>query len=110
MYLLVLIIFFQEPSLFAVAKLLETGLVNLHRIEVFWRPLTSHLLEVCQHPHIRMREWGVEAITYLLKVALQHKYTPPLRSNQVYLPDLPTNELSLQCFAIILNLFCRQRT
>ncbi|KAL0268714.1 UNVERIFIED_CONTAM: hypothetical protein PYX00_010542 [Menopon gallinae] len=72
----------REPSLFAVAKLLETGLVNLHRVEVFWRPLTSHLLEVCQHPHIRMREWGVEAITYLLKVALQHKYQPPLRSNQ----------------------------
>lgn len=36
----------QEPSLFAVAKLLETGLVNLHRVEVLWRPVTNHLLEV----------------------------------------------------------------
>lgn len=78
----------REPSLFAVAKLLETGLVNLHRIEVFWRILTSHLLEVCQHPHIRMREWGVEAVTYLLKVALQHEYNPPLRSNQVGIAEL----------------------
>lgn len=65
------------------AKLLETGLVNLPRVEVLWRPLTNHLLEVCQHPHIRMREWGVEAITYLVKAALQHKYQPPLRDNQV---------------------------
>ncbi|XP_075218459.1 mon2 homolog, regulator of endosome-to-Golgi trafficking isoform X2 [Lycorma delicatula] len=72
----------REPSLFAVAKLLETGLVNLPRVEVLWRPLTNHLLEVCQHPHIRMREWGVEAITYLVKAALQHKYQPPLKENQ----------------------------
>lgn len=39
--------YFQEPSLFAVAKLLETGLVNLSRVEVLWRPVTAHLLEVC---------------------------------------------------------------
>lgn len=74
----------REPSLFAVAKLLETGLVNLPRIEVLWRPLTNHLLEVCQHPHIRMREWGVEAITYLVKAALQHKYETPLKENLVW--------------------------
>lgn len=37
---------FQEPSLFAVAKLLETGLNNLHRARVLWKPLTAHLLEV----------------------------------------------------------------
>lgn len=38
----------QEPSLFAVAKLLETGLVNMDRIEILWRPLTAHLLEVAE--------------------------------------------------------------
>lgn len=86
----------REPSLFAVAKLLETGLVNLPRVEVLWRPLTNHLLEVCQHPHIRMREWGVEAITYLVRAALQHKYTPPLRDNQKLQTLLlgPLSELS----------------
>lgn len=41
------------------------------------------MLDVCQHPHIRMREWGVEAITYLVKAALQYKYQPPLKDNQV---------------------------
>lgn len=42
----VFIVCLQEPSLFAVAKLLETGLVNMDRIEILWRPLTGHLLEV----------------------------------------------------------------
>ncbi|XP_017782824.1 PREDICTED: protein MON2 homolog isoform X2 [Nicrophorus vespilloides] len=72
----------REPSLFAVAKLLETGIVNMNRIEVLWRPLTNHLLEVCHHPHMRMREWGVEAITYLVKAALLFKHEIPLRENQ----------------------------
>ncbi|KAJ8394001.1 hypothetical protein AAFF_G00055340 [Aldrovandia affinis] len=72
----------KEPSLFAVAKLLETGLVNMERIEILWRPLTSHLLEVCQHPNSRMREWGAEAVTALIKAGLAYKHNPPLSQNQ----------------------------
>ncbi|XP_063370148.1 protein MON2 homolog [Cydia amplana] len=72
----------REPSLFAVAKLLETGLANMHRIEVMWRPITNHLLEVCQHPHIRMREWGVEAITYLVQAAFQYHHNHPHLVNE----------------------------
>uniref|UniRef100_A0A4W4GQV5 Protein MON2 homolog n=1 Tax=Electrophorus electricus TaxID=8005 RepID=A0A4W4GQV5_ELEEL len=72
----------KEPSLFAVAKLLETGLVNMDRIEILWRPLTAHLLEVCQHPNARMREWGAEAITSLIKAGLAYKHDPPLSQNQ----------------------------
>ncbi|XP_018610506.2 protein MON2 homolog isoform X2 [Scleropages formosus] len=72
----------KEPSLFAVAKLLETGLVNMHRIEILWRPLTGHLLEVCQHPNSRMREWGAEAVTALIKAGLEYKHDPPLPQNQ----------------------------
>jgi hypothetical protein len=68
----------REPSLFAVAKLLETGLVNLPRVQVLWKPVTAHLLEVCQHPHLGMRSWGAEAVTSLVKAALAHKYEPPL--------------------------------
>ena len=34
---------FQEPFLFAVVKLLETGLVNLAGVDVLWRPVTAHL-------------------------------------------------------------------
>uniref|UniRef100_A0A087Y5F1 Protein MON2 homolog n=1 Tax=Poecilia formosa TaxID=48698 RepID=A0A087Y5F1_POEFO len=72
----------KEPSLFAVAKLLETGLVNMDRIEILWRPLTGHLLEVCQHPNSRMREWGAEALTALIKAGLSYKHNPPLAQNQ----------------------------
>ncbi|KAJ8269821.1 hypothetical protein COCON_G00124280 [Conger conger] len=72
----------KEPSLFAVAKLLETGLVNMDRIEILWRPLTGHLLEVCQHPNSRMREWGAEALTSLIKTGLAYKHNPPLSQNQ----------------------------
>ncbi|XP_021343975.1 protein MON2 homolog isoform X2 [Mizuhopecten yessoensis] len=71
----------REPSLFAVAKLLETGLVNLARVEVLWRPVTAHLLEVCQHPHQGMRCWGAEAVTSLVRAALEHGYDPPLQTN-----------------------------
>ncbi|KAJ8401396.1 hypothetical protein AAFF_G00386270 [Aldrovandia affinis] len=111
----------KEPSLFAVAKLLETGLVNMDRIEILWRPLTGHLLEkvssathlphllfcqnrkispsfstgshealllallrrrVCQHPNSRMREWGAEAVTSLIKAGLAFKHNPPLSQSQ----------------------------
>ncbi|XP_040200148.1 protein MON2 homolog isoform X4 [Rana temporaria] len=72
----------KEPSLFAVAKLLETGLVNMHRIEILWRPLTGHLIEVCQHPNSRMREWGAEALTSLIKSGLAFKHEPELSQNQ----------------------------
>ncbi|XP_057281518.1 protein MON2 homolog isoform X3 [Pezoporus wallicus] len=72
----------KEPSLFAVAKLLETGLVNMHRIEILWRPLTGHLMEVCQHPNSRMREWGAEALTSLIKAGLTFSHDPPLSQNQ----------------------------
>lgn len=63
-----------------------SGVVNLGRVEVLWRPVTNHLLDVCQHPHVRMREWGVEAVTYLVKAALTHKHNPPLKDNQVNCP------------------------
>ncbi|XP_052280395.1 protein MON2 homolog isoform X2 [Dreissena polymorpha] len=71
----------REPSLFAVAKLLETGLVNLSRVDILWRPVTAHLLEVSQHPHLGLRNWGAEAITNLVKAALAYKHTPPLQEN-----------------------------
>ena len=74
----------REPSLFAVAKLLETALVNLGRVDVVWRPITSHLLVVCQHPHLRMRQWGCEAITFLTRHALQFNHDPPLKVSYIY--------------------------
>jgi len=80
----------REPSLFAVAKLLETGIVNLGRVEVIWRATTSHLLEACSHPHGRMREWGGEAVCVLIQTSLRYQHNPPLTSN----PKLQTLLLS----------------
>lgn len=39
--------------------------------------------QVCQHPNARMREWGAEAITSLIKAGLSFKHEPPLSQNQV---------------------------
>ena len=68
----------KEPCLFAVAKMLETGLVNLNRLRVLWKPLTAHLLEVCQHPHSRLRDWGADALTTLIKAASVYEHDVPL--------------------------------
>ncbi|VDM43273.1 unnamed protein product, partial [Toxocara canis] len=35
----------REPSFFAVAKLQQTAMANVERIEVFWKPITAHLIE-----------------------------------------------------------------
>merc|ERR1719300_2343339 len=80
----------REPSLFAVAKLLETGVVNIGRVETFWVRLTSHLLEGCSHPHSRMREYSVEAVCVLIQCSLRHQFTPSLSTN----PRLQTLLLS----------------
>ncbi|XP_039250007.2 protein MON2 homolog [Styela clava] len=71
----------KEPSLFAVAKLLETGLVNMCRIEILWRPVSGHLLEVCQHPNSILREWGAEGVTSLVKSAIGFKHDVSLSEN-----------------------------
>lgn len=39
--------------------------------------------QVCQHPNSRMREWGAEALTALIKASLAYKHDPPLALNQV---------------------------
>lgn len=40
-------------------------------------------LQVCQHPNSRMREWGAEALTSLIKAGLTFNHDPPLSQNQV---------------------------
>ena len=80
----------REPSLFAVAKLLETGSVNMARVETWWVGVTSHLLEACSHPHTRMREWAGEAVCVLIQASLRHTHSPVLASS----PRLQTLLLS----------------
>ena len=86
----------KEPSLFAVAKLLETGLVNMDRIEILWRPVTGHLLEVCQHPNSLLREWGAEGVSALVKAALKYYQGEQLNSNSrlLHMFLMPLKEVS----------------
>ncbi|XP_054162002.1 protein MON2 homolog isoform X2 [Oppia nitens] len=86
----------REPSLFAVAKLMETAIVNLNRIDVIWKQMTSHFLEVCAHPHIKMREWGVEALCNLVKSALSQtqsetNYKPEFEISETTITNLTNN-------------------
>ena len=61
----------REISFFAIAKLLQTSIVNLYRLDVFWRPITAHLVEVCGHSHVQLREWGSVALTQLVMSAMR---------------------------------------
>ncbi|CAF3359352.1 unnamed protein product [Rotaria socialis] len=87
----------REPSLFAIAKILETGRANLNRIDVWWKPISSHLLDVCQHSNPRMREWGTEALTLLVRSALEFKYEKNLFDNErlLHMIILSLHELSI---------------
>uniref|UniRef100_A0A7E4V301 Protein MON2 homolog n=1 Tax=Panagrellus redivivus TaxID=6233 RepID=A0A7E4V301_PANRE len=63
----------REPSFFAVSKLLQIATTNVFRLRVYWRPITAHLVEVCGHPHTKLREWGSIALTQLISLAMnQH--------------------------------------
>ncbi|MEE6520363.1 hypothetical protein FKM82_018213, partial [Ascaphus truei] len=37
---------------------------------------------VCQHPNSRMREWGAESLTSLIKAGLAFKHEPPFSQNK----------------------------
>lgn len=83
----------RETSYFSIAKLLQTGLANLKRLHIFWRPLSAHLLEVlfifsfpiifikqfdfelCTHSNASTREWGSIALTQLIKNAMKQTLT-----------------------------------
>lgn len=70
----------KEPSFFPLAKLLQTALSNLKRFSIFWRPITAHLLEICQHCNAHLREWGAVCLTTLVTNGLNS--LPLLKSAQ----------------------------
>ena len=61
----------REPSLFAVAKLIHVAKVNLTRLEILWKPVTGHLLEVCQHTNCHFRRWGAHGLSQLIVSAME---------------------------------------
>lgn len=59
-------------SHYVMAKLLELGLVNLHRIGCIWKPLTAHFLQISKNQNLEIRDWGACALTHLIKQACSY--------------------------------------
>lgn len=65
----------NEPCLFPLAKIYETGISNLNRIDLFWQKVTMHLLCGCKHTNIKYREWCVDSICNMIRATFNHKYS-----------------------------------
>ena len=71
----------------------------MHRINLIWYIVTEHLIELCKHPNLKLREWCVESICLLIKYAFGYNKfdSKSLNENhelkQMFL--LPLQELSL---------------
>ncbi|PFX29349.1 Protein MON2-like [Stylophora pistillata] len=71
--------------LFETSKYLDD--VALHHLVDALCRLSSTSMEqaqsnkVCQHPHTKMREWGAEAVTSLVRSALTHDHDLPLKQD-----------------------------
>lgn len=61
-----------STSPYVMAKLLELGLVNLHRVGCIWDPLTAHFLELSKNQNLEIRDWGACALTHLIKQACSY--------------------------------------
>ncbi|OQV23124.1 Protein MON2-like protein [Hypsibius exemplaris] len=71
----------RDPSLFAVAKMVDVCLVNMFRIDTWWTVVTQNLTEVAGNTNPVLREWGTDAITTLVKECLAYDFRPSLHSN-----------------------------
>ena len=87
----------KEPSLFGPAKLLETGLVNLYRVDCLWETLSSHFLELCQNQNAYMRCYAADAFTQLVRTALCHHIRNDKKSGDQKLQLDLLNPLSKMC-------------
>ncbi|VDM43957.1 unnamed protein product [Toxocara canis] len=63
-------------------------MANVERIEVFWKPITAHLIEVSSHSYPKLREWGALALTTLIKNAVKTKgdFSEPRRQQLILAP------------------------
>ena len=42
----------------------------MNRLEVLWKLITGHLLEVCQHTNLHFRKWGADGLSLLITSAI----------------------------------------
>lgn len=67
------------------------------------KPIMPLSCQVCQHPNTRMREWGAEAITSLIKAGLSFKHEPPLSQNQVAVQSGDLKSVLLQSLISVID-------
>uniref|UniRef100_A0AC34GU34 Protein MON2 homolog n=1 Tax=Panagrolaimus sp. ES5 TaxID=591445 RepID=A0AC34GU34_9BILA len=91
----------REISFFAIAKLLQTSIVNLYRLDVFWRPITAHLVEVCGHSHVQLREWGSIALTQLVMTAMRQHIQSKDKDTVCF---IASNTLSNEVWEILIDI------
>uniref|UniRef100_A0AC34Q294 Protein MON2 homolog n=1 Tax=Panagrolaimus sp. JU765 TaxID=591449 RepID=A0AC34Q294_9BILA len=62
----------KGSSFFAVSKLTQLAVVNQFRLEVFWRPITAHLIDISTHNDLKVREFGCAALTHLITSSFKY--------------------------------------
>lgn len=55
----------REPSFFAVSKLMEITLFNLHRADQFFKPVSSHFVEVKVHTDCPLNLYKTKSFFFL---------------------------------------------
>jgi hypothetical protein len=58
-------------SMFAIARMVDTTLENLHRIDQIWDVVAKHLMFVFSHADARIREHGGESLTKIITATFQ---------------------------------------
>ncbi|CAH8519539.1 unnamed protein product [Heterobilharzia americana] len=72
----------REPSQFPIAKMTEIGLVNIHRLDLWWEIVSSQLLIVCNSSHINLRQLASSCLTSLIRQAIAAPQNPPFWQNE----------------------------
>ena len=60
----------KEPS-FVLLKLIETARANVHRLALFWPNVVGVLAMLSQTPYENLRNYGIQALTELIVLALE---------------------------------------
>lgn len=79
-----------NTSPYVIAKLLELGLVNLHRVGCIWDPLTAHFLSISKNPNLETRDWGACALTHLIKQACSYGQQEKTSDSKSYVNETST--------------------
>jgi hypothetical protein len=69
----------SSRAMFGVTRMLETTKYNIGRISVFWDIIFEHFSELCNHSVAQIRNFGVDALTQTITLAMT---TPNQHSNE----------------------------